>query len=114
MLRLPSARAPHSIRPWNQPTTFPSAMRVAVHSQQRVPRSAMRDRVQPTRLDLAAAARRSPAAIVGVVELRTPVAVTHLEPPGAAELMPHVKRRAQRGAVVTGSRLDVDVRERRL
>src|SRR5437762_2688501 len=24
MLRLPSARGPHSIRPWNQPTTLPS------------------------------------------------------------------------------------------
>ena len=30
MLRLPSARAPHSMRPWNQPTTSPSASRAAV------------------------------------------------------------------------------------
>ena len=29
MLRLPKARAPHSIRPWYHPTTFPSARSLA-------------------------------------------------------------------------------------
>ena len=44
--RLPSARGPHSMRPWNQPTTLPSAIAAAVrwHS---VASSAMRSTVQP-------------------------------------------------------------------
>ena len=33
MERLPRARGPHSMRPWNQPTTWPSAMRKAVRRQ---------------------------------------------------------------------------------
>ena len=32
ILRLPSARGPHSVAPWNQPTIFPAAMRRAVAS----------------------------------------------------------------------------------
>ena len=31
--RLPSARGPHSMRPWNQPTTLPSAIAAAVRRQ---------------------------------------------------------------------------------
>src|SRR5437588_5142332 len=31
--RLPSARGPHSMRPWNHPTTLPSATAAAVRGQ---------------------------------------------------------------------------------
>ena len=36
MLRLPSARGPHSIRPWNQPTTLPFAISAAVRPAESV------------------------------------------------------------------------------
>ena len=44
--RLPSARGPHSSRPWNQPITLPSAIACAVRRQS-VASSPMRSIVQP-------------------------------------------------------------------
>ena len=44
--RLPSARGPHSMRPWNQPITLPSAIACAV-CRQSVASSAMRSMLQP-------------------------------------------------------------------
>src|SRR5207237_3800468 len=49
----------------------------------------------------------------GIVELRAPVAVAHLEATLSTQLVPDVKRRAERGAVVARSGLNVEIRERR-
>jgi hypothetical protein len=50
---------------------------------------------------------------LGLVELRTPVAMTHLEPVASALPVPDMERRTQRGAVIAGGGLDVHVGERR-
>ena len=95
--RLPSARGPHSMRPWNQPTTLPSAMAAAVRRQSS-PSSAMSSTAQPAARSRPRAASSS-AAISARRKLRAPIGVVHDEATGvAAELVPdrHRPRRSRR------------------
>ena len=103
--RLPSARGPYSIRPWNQPTTSPAAIRSATSANELVV-------VEPLRLEAGRCQRRR-ALVVRV--LRPPVGVLHREPARPPELLvPDVERGADRDPRVAGRRLDEDLLERRL
>ncbi len=110
--RLPSARGPHSMRPWNQPTTLPSAIAAAVRRQSSASsamffdRAARRGDARPLR------AARS-CVDLGRRELRAPIGVVHDERPSAAELVPDREGRADRAAGIAGRGLHVDAPERR-
>ena len=99
--RLPSARGPNSIRPWNQPTTSPAAMPLRDRA-----RRARRRRA--ARASSPAARERRRALLVAV--LGPVVRVLHHEAARPAELaVPDVEGGADRRAGVAGRRLDVDL-----
>ena len=109
MLRLPRARGPHSIRPWNQPTTWPSA-RVGRH----VP-----DQVCEIVVVLigASVAPGHPLDVIGP-EFRSQVGAGHVVHPGIGHLaflplldVPGRQGRTQGAAGVAGGGLDPDVFE---
>ena len=110
--RLPSARGPHSMRPWNQPTTLPSAIAAAVRRHSSAS-SAMLSTEQPACIDLGLSRWRSAPRISRRAELRTPIGMIHHERPRTAELVPERKRRADRAAGIARGRLHVDATERR-
>ena len=104
--RLPSARGPNSMRPWNQPTALPSASARAVRVDQLVVVEHRRTRAP------AAVSRRS---MSSCVEGRAEIGALHaiespFEPARLAELQViGGERRAERAAGVARRRLDPDV-----
>ena len=107
MERLPRARGPNSMRPWNQPSPLPSA---------RSPAARPIDLVVVEPLKAGARLLEPPAAFVVVVG-RPEIGAVHavelvLEPPwtGLVQVIGG-ERRAQRAAGVAGRRLDPDTLE---
>ncbi len=94
--RSPSARGPHSIRPWNQPTTWPSATAAAVSAAER---GVVRGPAHPAagRGELVGARRKQRAQLV-VAVARPPEGVVHHERPRArpAAARPRTPRRSRR------------------
>jgi hypothetical protein len=68
MDRFPNARGPHSIRPWNQPTTLPSAMAAAVSLQSAALVLQLGGHVQPAAAELAPARAASSSLRLVVAE----------------------------------------------
>ena len=95
MLRLPSARAPHSMRPWNQPTISPSAIRAAVQSAER--RLVRHDVARCSRLPAGRRHERQ-AAIAVAVDIQAPSSHVSSRSDGAAQRLhsTHERRRRAR------------------
>ena len=105
--RLPSARGPNSIRPWNQPTTSPAAIRSATCGEERVV-------VEPLAPRGPAARERRRALLVGVLRARCRRAPSRSR---AACRAPGSRRSSAAPTAVPGvarRRLDVELLERRL
>ena len=106
MLRLPSARGPHSIRPWNQPTTLPFAISAAVSAAERIFVLDFADLASARSSSARASMKRR--ANFAFAELRSPVGMLHDERARMAErLMPYIHGRANRQSRVARSGLNI-------
>ena len=112
--RLPSARGPHSMRPWNQPITLPSEIACAVRRHS-VASSAMRSMRAARRVEIGAPRGDGGRDLVRR-RRRAPVGVVHHEVAlgrRARRLVPGGEGRADRAAGIAAGRLDVELLERR-
>src|SRR6266478_5827868 len=104
--RFPSARGPHSIRPWNQPTTLPSAIVPAVRLQSSAS-SAMSSTAQPRRHDLRALRRKQRCDLL-TAEAWTPIGMIHDEAALPSEPVPEGEGGTDGAARITRRRLHID------